>query len=137
MRILLVFAILAAACGAALAQRSSGAPPVTSTTSGTNAVTPRLGLDEVKKDPVLSSHITGTILGVSDSRRLMMIERADKSHLTLNVDPNVRAKADKGTFLAGRKDLVLSDYKPGYVVNITYRTDDNTATEIRLKGPKN
>lgn len=100
-------------------------------------MTPKLGLDEVKKDPVLSSHITGTILGISDSRRLMMIERADKSHLTLNVDPKVRAKADKGTFLAGRKDLVLSDYKPGYVVSITYRAEDSTATEIRLKRPKN
>jgi hypothetical protein len=136
MRLLLVFAILATACGAALGQ---GAPPptVTSTTSGTNAMTPRLGLDNVKKDPAISSHITGTILGVSDSRRLVMIERADKSHLTLNVDPKVRAKADKGTFLAGRKDLSLSDYKPGYVVNITYRAEDNTATAIRLKGPRN
>ena len=137
MRLLLVFAILAAACGAALAQRSSGAPPVTSTTSGSNAMTPRLGLDVVKKDPAFPSHITGTILGVSDSRRLVMIERADKSHLTLNVDPDLRAKADKGTFLAGRKDLSLSDYKPGYVVSITYRADDNTATEIRLKRPRN
>jgi hypothetical protein len=137
MRLLLVFAILAAACGTALAQRSSGAPPVTSTTSGSNAMTPTVGIDAMRSNPAYPSHITGTILGVSDSRRLVMIERADKSHLTLNVDPDVRARADKGTFLAGRKDLSLSDYKPGYVVSITYRAGDNTATEIRLKRPKN
>jgi hypothetical protein len=137
MRIVLVFAILAAACGAALAQRAVAPPSVTSTTSGSNAMTPRLGLDEVKKDPAFPSHITGTILGVSDSRRLVMIERADKSHLTLNVDPNVRTKADKGTFLAGRKDLSLSDYKPGYLVSITFRAEDSTATEIRLKRSRN
>ena len=136
MRLLLILAILAAGCCAAFAQ-GPPAPPVTSTTSGTNAMTPRLGLDMVRRDPAFPSQITGTILGVSNSRRLVMIERADKSHLTLNVDPNVRAKADKGTFLAGRKDLSLSDYKPGYVVNIRYRAEDNTATEIRLKRPKN
>lgn len=136
MRLLLILAILAAGCGAALAQ-GPPAPPVTSTTTGTQAMTPTVGLDMIRKDPAFPNHITGTILGISNSRRLMMIERADKSHLTLNVDPDVRAKADKGTFLAGRKDLSLSDYKPGYVVSIAYRAEDNTATEIRLKRPKN
>lgn len=135
MRILLVFAILAAACGAALAQ-GAPPPPVTSTTTGSQAMMPTVGLDMIRKDPAVPSHITGTVLGINNSRRLMMIERADKSHLTLNVDPNVRAKADKGTFLAGRKDLSLSDYRPGYVVRIIYRAEDNTATEIRLKRPR-
>ena len=136
MRLLFVFAILAAACGAAVAQ-GAPPPPVTSTTTGTQAMTPTVGLDMIRKDPAFPVHITGTVLGVSNSRRLLMIERADKSHLTLNVDPDVRARADKGTFLAGRKDLSLSDYKPGYVVSITYRAEDSTATEIRLKRPKN
>lgn len=137
MRILLVFAILAAACSAALAQ-VQGLPSsqVRSTTTVSNTMPPTLGLDNVRSDPAFPSQVTGTVLGVSTSRRLVMIERVDKSRLTLNVDPKVRARADKGTALAGRRDLSLSDYKPGYVVSIAYRVQDNTAIEIRLKRPR-
>ena len=135
MRLLLIFIVLAAGCVVAVAQ---GAPStqVTSQVVGGKANTPSPMIDGVRSDPTFPSRVTGTILAVDDARRLVMIERADKTRLTFLVDPKARIKADKDTELAGKKNLSLGDYKRGQVVSITYRAEDNTALEIRLRRPR-
>jgi hypothetical protein len=135
MKLLLIFAVVAAACGAAVAQGMSAAP-VSSQTVGSNALPPTIGLEGVHTDPAFPSRHTGTILAVDKDRRLMMIELPDKSHETFIVDPKFRARADKDTALAGKKDLSLNDYKRGQLVTVTYRANDKTALEIRLRRPK-
>jgi hypothetical protein len=130
MRLFLFLAVLAVACTAAMAQRAPGV------SQAPGPQRPTVGLEGTRSDDAFPSRITGTIVAVNNARRLMMIERADKSRLTLAVDPKVRARADKDTPLAGRKDLSLSDYKSGQVVSVSYRAADNTAVEIRLKRPR-
>jgi hypothetical protein len=134
MKPIMILAVLVAVCGAALGQGARLAPPPQPSTERVpiRPVTERMG----NGDPVAPSNVTGTILAVDNNRRLMMIERADKTKMTLNVDPKVKAKAEKETALAGRKDLSLSDYKKGQLVSIRYRAEDSTAVEIKLKRPK-
>jgi hypothetical protein len=134
MRLLLTFALLAACCGVAVAQGTSA--PASSSTAGSNIMAPTVGIDAYSNNPTFSTRVTGTILAVDSERRLLMIERADKSRLTFVIDPKVRISADKDTALAGRKDLSLSDYKPGSLVRVNYYARDKRAIEIRLKKSK-
>ena len=134
MRLLLTFALLVACCGVAIAQ-AAGAP-ASSSTAGSNIMAPTVGIDAYSNNPTFSTRVTGTILAVDSERRLLMIERADKSRLTFVIDPKVRISADKDTALAGRKDLSLSDYKPGSLVRVNYYAHDKRAIEIRLKKSK-
>jgi hypothetical protein len=135
MRIPQMLMMLAAGCSLAVAQRVSN-PSVRSQNDIPNARPSGSMLDGVRSDPSFPSRVTGTILAIDNARRLVMIERADKSRLTFLVDPKVRTRADKDTELAGRKNLSLGDYRRGQVVSITYRAEDSTALEIRLRRPR-
>ena len=137
MRLLLIFVLLAVCCGLAVAQSNSGPPPPpVSVTNGSSPTTPPSLMERMGRDPAFPTRVTGTVLAIDRTRGLMMIELADKSQLTFVVDSRVRARADKDTALAGRKDLALSDYKPGQLVKVSYRVEDNKAVEIRLKRGK-
>jgi predicted lipoprotein with Yx(FWY)xxD motif len=72
-------------------------------------------------------------VAIDNNRRLVTIEMANKSRETFIVDKNVRAKADKDTSLAGRKNLTLLDYKTGQRVTASCSSEDGKITEIRLK----
>lgn len=135
MRLLLTFALLVTCCGVAVAQGAPAAP-ASSSNAGSNIMAPTVGIDAYSNNPTFSTRVTGTILAVDSERRLLMIERADKSRLTFVIDPKVRVSADKDTALAGRKDLSLSDYKPGSLVRVSYYAHDRRAIEIRLKKSK-
>lgn len=126
MRLLLICVVVVAACGAASAQEIIGGPSMPDPIVGRTPGDP----------PVYSRSVTGTVLSVDGTRRYLTIERADRSRLTFAVDQKLRARADKGTVLAGRKGLALRDYQPGHIVKVSYRVEDKKIIEIRLKGPK-
>ena len=136
MKLLLICAIVVAACGVAVAQKSGGGAPVVGVNTG-GPVPPNGSNESMGRDPdVYSRSVTGRILKVDRARGLLMIEGAGKTQLTFSVDEKVRARADKDTPLAGRKDLSLTDYTPGQVVKVSYRVSDNKALEVRLKRVK-
>jgi hypothetical protein len=134
MKLLLICAIIAAAWGVAVAQKSGGGAPVVGVNTGAPVATRNPMNESMNRDPdVYSRSVTGTILKVDSTRGLLMIESAGKTQLTFIVDEKVRARADKDTPLGGRKDLSLTDYTPGQVVKVSYRVADNKALEVRLK----
>ncbi len=135
MRLLLIFALLAACCAVAVGQKIAAPAAVTPPTTGGPSIPPSLA-ERMGRDPAFPMRVTGTILAVDKTRGLLMIELADKSRPTFVVDSKFRARADKDTALAGRKDLSLSDYKPGQLVRVVYRAEDSRALEIRLKRSK-
>ena len=136
MRLLLICAMLLAACGVAAAQvaKSGGGAPVVGVNTG-GAATPSSPLYErMGKDPdVYSRSVTGTIVTLDSIRGSLVLEGANKAQLTFVVDSKVRVRADKDTAMGGRKDLSLGDYTPGQFVRVTYRVADNKALEVRLK----
>jgi hypothetical protein len=95
-------------------------------------------LERMGRDPAFYSRsVTGAILKLDNNAGVLMIGKPDKSELAFVVDDKARLKADRETSLAGRKDLSLSDYRPGQTVKVVYRVADNKVLELRLKRPKN
>lgn len=134
MKLLLICAIVVAACGVAVAQKSGGGAPVVGMNTGGPVPTRNPTNESVNHDPdVYSRSVTGTIVSLDSTRGSLVLEGAGKTQLTFVVDSKVRVRADKDTAMAGRKDLSLSDYTPGQFVRVTYRVADNKALEVRLK----
>ena len=52
------------------------------------------------------------------------------------VGNKARLRAERGTALAGRKDLTLADYQPGQTVSVTLRNSDRQVLEVRLRRAK-
>jgi hypothetical protein len=128
MRLLLICVMLLAACSVVAAQG------VTERNSGGAVTPPNPLFERMGKDPsAYSRSVTGRIVTLDSTGRVLVIEGADKTQLTFIVGARVRLRADKDTGMAGRKDLALSDYAPGQVVRVSYRVSDNQALEVRLK----
>ncbi len=129
MKLLLICAIVAMSCGVAVSQ--------TTTTSMSHTPPADPLMERLGKDPAqYSRSVTGTILAVDSNRGSLTIQTDSGAKLQFTVNSKVRARADKDTALAGRKDLSLRDYTPGQFVRVSYRLEDNTALEVRLKHAK-
>jgi hypothetical protein len=126
MRAILICTAVLLMCGAGMAQ---GERVWSGSHAPADPLTERLGKDTAP----YSRSVTGTIVTPPSTGRTMAIMRADKSQLTFRIDAKPRTRADKGTPLATTRDISLHDYRPGDLVKVTYRVEDNRVLEIRLK----
>ena len=79
-----------------------------------------------------SRSLSGTIVSLS-ANNTVIIQRRDGSRLSFSVDGKSRLRADSGTYLGAKKDITLSDYRPGDWVRVTYRLENSRVLEIRLR----
>lgn len=80
-----------------------------------------------------SRSMTGKVLKVSTVENVIVIDAPKAGAVKFALNKDVRTRADKNTDLADRKDISLTDYKPGQLVKVTYRLSDYKVLEIRLK----
>jgi hypothetical protein len=93
--------------------------------------------EALNSEPLSNTHsITGQIVQVFEpDNALTIVDRNGKRfHLVLN--NKTRLRADKQTELADRKQLSLTDFKPGHTVKITYFAQGGGVTEVRLRRTK-
>lgn len=49
------------------------------------------------------------------------------------LNAKTRLKADKKSELGGRPEILLSDFRIGHSVKVTYLTQDRSVTQLRLR----
>lgn len=125
-RFLLGITLLATAAAAALAQAQG--PSV--------SMLPKPTPDRATPDDVqaYSRTLTGKVSEVAGSA--IVVRWNDGTRSRYIVSDKTRLRADRGTTLAGRKDLTLADYQPGQTVSLTLRNSDRQVLEVRLRRAK-
>ena len=83
-----------------------------------------------------SRAIVGKVVSVDTEKNEIVVDQPKTGAIRFALNKNTRIKADKNTGLGDRRDISLADYKPGQIVKVTYRVDDNKILEIRLKTAK-
>ena len=77
--------------------------------------------------------VKGTVTTIEADRGLIVVkDKKGKMH-EFKVDNKTKYKAEKKTELRGKKGISLADFQLGQPVKVTYRADDGTVTELRLK----
>ena len=79
----------------------------------------------------------GQIILVNPAEGYIAVEDSDGLARMFYVKRKTRLKADDETALAGRKDLTLEDFQKGQAVKVVYWPETLSATEVRLRRPKN
>ena len=81
--------------------------------------------------------LTGEITAVLPSKGAVFIrdDRNGKSY-EFFLTRETRLRADKGTELAARKNLSLSDFKAGQAVRLKFRLADAEPVELRLRADR-
>jgi hypothetical protein len=91
------------------------------------------------RDPEMerSRTIKGKIerLRAGDDALVIRDEKTGKL-FDFSLDPKTKIRADKGTDLAGRKNLSLVDFREGQAVRLKYRPSDGKPLELRLRAVK-
>ena len=112
--------------GGGLANRDGSEPPPISEVAGA-----------LNSEPSSSTHsITGRIVQVFAPDNALTVVDKNGKRLRLVLNNKTRLRADKQTELADRKQLSLTDFKPGHTVKITYFAQGGGVTEVRLRRGK-
>ncbi len=80
--------------------------------------------------------VDGVLFAVDTAKGVIAVdEKKTGKRLTLRIDPKLKIKlaADKGSPLADRRELALSDFSAGQTVRVAFRTSDMAVTELKLK----
>jgi hypothetical protein len=93
-------------------------------------------------DPVPGSfgivrQIDGTLVSV-DAREAMIVvdDKKTGKRASFRADARIKLRADKGSVLAGRRELRLADFEAGQPVRVGFRTTDQVAVELKLLRPE-
>ena len=125
-KLLLSVALLVTAATAALAQAQG--PTVSQLPL---PVPDRASPDDVQS---YSRTLTGRVAEVAGNA--ITVRWSDGTRSKYIVSDKTRLRADRGTALAGRKDLTLADYQSGQAVSVTLRNSDRQVLEVRLRRAK-
>lgn len=77
--------------------------------------------------------VKGTVTTIEADRGLIVVEDKNGKMHEFKVDNKTKYKAEKKTELRGKKGISLADFQLGQPVKVTYRADDGTITELRLR----
>lgn len=72
----------------------------------------------------------------ADENAIVIRDEKTGKLLSFSLDAKTKLKADKGTDLAGRKNLSLADFRAGQPVRVKYRPTDGKPLELRLRADK-
>jgi hypothetical protein len=99
-------------------------------------------------DPVKEASKLALILAASEAslegrvvvvnateNRFIVEELKSKKRFNIPLNAKTELKADKGTELAGRKKLAITDFKPGQLIKVVY-TIGPKVVEVRLRREK-
>lgn len=123
-RILVVTLIVATLFTTAALAQGSGA--------GGRQPSPTSGVPREESAFTVTRTVKGTIADLNLEERRLVVEDKKGNRHSLKVSDETRYKADKKTELAEKKDLALRDFQTGQLVRVTYRSEDETAVEVRL-----
>jgi hypothetical protein len=133
MRFLVALLLLFGCATVICAQRNEGA----NAPMRPGGLGPGIGTALPRSDEQWNTHsVTGKLVEVNVANHFVVVQLKNSPATEFLITEKTRKTADKKTELAGRKDLTLADYQPGYTVKITFRRgEDSKALEIRLKRP--
>lgn len=77
--------------------------------------------------------VKGTVTTIEADRGLIVVKDKNGKMYEFKVDNKTKYKAEKKTELRGKKGISLADFQLGQPVKVTYRADDGTITELRLR----
>lgn len=80
--------------------------------------------------------VKGTLAEIDYDKGYVLVSDARGGRHAVKTNQNTKFAADKGTELAelaAAKELTLRHFEKGYLVQLTYRTLDRVATELKLK----
>ncbi len=82
--------------------------------------------------------INGIVAEIDPNLRLIAVTDEKGRRYEFRVTPETRFSADKNTELAGKKELDLVDFQPGWPVRFTFRPDDKSKVlaDLRLRRVK-
>lgn len=123
----------------ALAQR----PPRTADIHPTNPYPSRTAPDIIKETTKLSmvpsgseASLEGRVIAVNVAADTLVIEQPkSKKRFRVPLNSRTELKADKGTVLAKKEKVLITDFKPGQLVKVFF-TSGPTVLEVRLRREK-
>jgi hypothetical protein len=78
--------------------------------------------------------LTGQVVEVFAGERRLVVESELSGKLyNVRLADGTKLSADKGTELAGKKVLAITDFKPGQLVRVVYKTPGPHVREVRLR----
>lgn len=135
--------VLFLACGLAVAVTAQTPPPNHIDIEGRGAARTRTAPDPIidngKRAMILAASETtldGRIVAVNAAENRLVIEQEkSRKHFNISLNPKTKLKADRGTELAGKEKIDITDFKPGQRVKVIY-TLGPTVVELRLRRQK-
>lgn len=86
-----------------------------------------------KSEMTVTKNLKGTIAKIDLEESVILLKTEDEKVYQFQIVKKTKMKAHKKSALASRKNIALSDFVEGQIVQITYKANEpQTAVELRL-----